>query len=106
MKLYIDTSDRDKIVLKLGDKEFESDSKVKSSQRLLPFIDEVLAREKKKLTDLTAIEVHTGPGSFTGLRIGVSVANALGWTLGIKVNGKNPEKAGIDIKYTVPIPSK
>ena len=40
---------------------------------------------------LDGIEVETGPGSFTGLRVGVSVANALGFTLGIPVNGKKIE---------------
>ena len=40
---------------------------------------------------LEGIEVETGPGSFTGLRVGVSVANALGYSLGIPVNGKKIE---------------
>jgi len=40
---------------------------------------------------LEGIEVETGPGSFTGLRVGVSVANALGFSLGISVNGKKME---------------
>ncbi|QQG43541.1 MAG: hypothetical protein HYW45_00790 [Candidatus Daviesbacteria bacterium] len=40
---------------------------------------------------LTGIEVETGPGSFTGLRVGVSVANALGLSLGIPVNSKKIE---------------
>ncbi len=40
---------------------------------------------------LEGIEVETGPGSFTGLRVGVSVANALGFSLGLKVNGKKME---------------
>lgn len=40
---------------------------------------------------LKGIEVETGPGSFTGLRVGVAVANALGLALGIPVNGKKME---------------
>lgn len=40
---------------------------------------------------LTGIEVETGPGSFTGLRVGVAVANALGFSLNISVNGKKIE---------------
>lgn len=39
--------------------------------------------------DITGIVVYTGPGSFTGLRIGVSVANALAQGLGIDMAGSN-----------------
>lgn len=40
-----------------------------------------------KLSDITEIQVKTGPGSFTGLRVGVSVAKTLGKLLHIPVNG-------------------
>ena len=42
------------------------------------------------------IEVETGPGSFTGIRIGVAVANALAYSLGIPVNGRKMET---EIRY-------
>lgn len=61
------------------------------SQVLLPLITKLLDREKMSFRDLKGIEVETGPGSFTGLRVGVSVANALGFSLGIPVNGKKIE---------------
>lgn len=101
MKLYINTSSSEKIVVGLDGKKFETSSKKGASQRLLPFIVELLEKEEKKLEDIKEIAVNTGPGSFTGLRVGVSVANALGWALGIPVNGKNL-RAGeiIDIKYS------
>ena len=41
-----------------------------------------------KLLDITEIEVHTGPGSFTGLRVGIAVATTLGKLLNIPVNGQ------------------
>lgn len=88
MKLYIDTSDREKIIVGLDDEKHESVAKERASQMLLPFIEELLTKNKKTFKDLTEIEVNTGPGSFTGLRVGVSVANALGWSLGIPVNGQ------------------
>lgn len=96
MKLYIDTSDREKIVIGLDDKMFETVSKKGSSQKLLPFIDEVLKKNKKSLVDITEIQVNTGPGSFTGLRVGVAVANTLGWVLKVPVNKKKLE---LEIKY-------
>lgn len=61
------------------------------SQALIPLIEQILKKEKLKYKDLEGIEVEKGPGSFTGLRVGVSVANALGFSLGIPVNGKKVE---------------
>lgn len=99
MKLYIDTSDRQKIVLKLDNELFE-EAVAEKSQRLLPMLTEIIEKKGKDLKDLTEIEVNTGPGSFTGLRVGVSVANALGWALGIPVNGKRLDRGeSVDISY-------
>ena len=100
MKLYIDTSQREEILVSLDEEVVKTNSKKEKSQRLLPFIDEVLKKKKLTLKDLTGIEVNTGPGSFTGLKVGVSVAQALGWSLNIPVNGKNINKGeSIEIKY-------
>lgn len=44
---------------------------------LTPIICEVLARAKLKVSDLGAVAVTIGPGSFTGLRIGLAVAKGL-----------------------------
>lgn len=66
------------------------------SQVLLPLIEKVLKKNNLEFKDLTGIEVETGPGSFVGLRVGVSVANALGFALGIPVNGKKMET---DLEY-------
>jgi len=100
MKLFIDTSSSEKIIVGLDEKKFETEAKKGASQRLLPFIVELIEKKRKKLEDIKEIEVNTGPGSFTGLRVGVSVANALGWALGIPVNGKDLKKGEVvDIKY-------
>ena len=105
MKLYIDTSNRDKIIVGLDGKMYESAARQDASQKLLPFIDEVLKNlpaqaGNKTLKDITEIKVNTGPGSFTGLRVGVAVANALGWALGVPVNGKNLDRGeSVDIRY-------
>lgn len=100
MKLYIDTSDREKIVVGIDGQMFTDKSTERASQRLLPFIDELLKKKGKSLEDVTEIEVDTGPGSFTGLRVGVSVANTLGWALKIPVNSKRVDKGEtFDIDY-------
>jgi tRNA threonylcarbamoyladenosine biosynthesis protein TsaB len=51
-------------------------------------LTEMLAAQSLSLDDLKEIEVHPGPGSYTGLRVGFTIANALGYLLGIPVNGK------------------
>jgi tRNA A37 threonylcarbamoyladenosine modification protein TsaB len=49
-----------------------------------------LKQQGLKPTDITEIEVNPGPGSFTGSRVGVTIANALAFALGIQVNSQNP----------------
>jgi len=101
MKLFIDTSDREKIVVGIDTKRFSENAREGASQKLLPLIEDSLKKEGKGFDDITEIEVATGPGSFTGLRVGVSVANALGWSLGVLVNGKDLRKGqSVDIQYS------
>ncbi len=100
MKLFIDSSERNEIKVGIDDKLFKSKAKDGASQKLLPFIDEVLKKTSTSINQITEIEVNPGPGSYTGLRIGVSVANALGWALGIPVIGKGLKKGEpIEIVY-------
>jgi tRNA threonylcarbamoyladenosine biosynthesis protein TsaB len=48
-------------------------------------IEKLLHDNQKSLQDLEAIVVFKGPGSFTGLRIGITVANALAYSLNIPI---------------------
>lgn len=88
MKLYIDTSNSEKIIVGFDKEKIETDSRTGKSQQLLEVVSKELVRRGKTLQDVTEIEVNPGPGSFTGLKVGVSVANSLGWVLDIPVNGK------------------
>ena len=58
-------------------------AKYSHAERLHPYIEEVLAESKIDKNDLTAIAISKGPGSYTGLRIGVSAAKGLCYALGI-----------------------
>ena len=57
------------------------------AERLFPALAELLARTGTTYADLTCITVTTGPGSFTGLRIGLSAARGLALALNIPVLG-------------------
>lgn len=66
----------DKILLEVGHKH---------SEFILPKIDELLLRNNIEVKDLNIILYNQGPGSFTGLRIGLSVAIGLAVALGINL---------------------
>ncbi|MGH7585459.1 MAG: tRNA (adenosine(37)-N6)-threonylcarbamoyltransferase complex dimerization subunit type 1 TsaB [Gemmatimonadales bacterium] len=56
------------------------------ASRLLPLVDEVLARARMRLLDVTDLALTDGPGSFTGLRVAATVAKALARTRGVRVH--------------------
>lgn len=100
MVLWINTADRKKIEVALKkdgevvySKFAENDF---GSQVLLNLITEILKEKSLEFKDLTGIEVEKGPGSYTGLKVGASVANALGFSLNIPVNNKKME---VDLTY-------
>ena len=93
MVLKIDSTDRNEIRVELVDnksnlKDILVQKQKLGSQVLLPMIVKIFKKNELNLKDLTAVEVNCGPGSFTGTRVGVSVANALGFALDVPVNGK------------------
>lgn len=57
------------------------------ARTLLPLIDEVLAGASASLASIDLLAVSIGPGSFTGLRIGLSVAKGLALAAGIPLVG-------------------
>lgn len=90
--LILDTADNKKISvgLKINDKEYIQTENIHSNktQIILPMIDKLLKKYSIKLGEISAIQVNTGPGSLTGLRVGIAVANALSFFLKIPVNEK------------------
>ena len=57
------------------------------AERIIPAIEALLARTGLAYASLQRIAVTAGPGSFTGLRIGLSAARGLGLALGVPVLG-------------------
>lgn len=95
-KLIIDTTEGKKTTIELqSEKQVDkiTQDNVRKSQAALILIGELLKRNEIKPTDIDEIEVNTGPGSFTGTRVGVAIANALGFGLNVKVNGSKSKQA-------------
>lgn len=57
------------------------------SAELMPALATMLEQQRRTAADLTAVAVAIGPGSFTGLRIGLSVAKGLAQATGIPIFG-------------------
>lgn len=90
--ISIDTSDNKKINIGLEVNGVKSNLSqevaILKSEAALPLIDKVLKDNNLKIEEIDEIKVNTGPGSYTGIRVGVAIANALGFVLKIPINGK------------------
>lgn len=64
-------------------REKSSDRKLSHLQNLVPMIGDLLEDCELQLDNLTHIAVSEGPGSFTGIRIGIATAKALAQVLGL-----------------------
>ena len=84
MILFLDTSS-EKCKIWLDQEYFEKEFGRDMARDILTFLEESLTKIEKKYEDLTAIGFFAGPGSFTGLRIGASVANTLADGLNIPI---------------------
>lgn len=75
------------------------------SERILPLLDRTLKQASKQVSDLDHIFVVNGPGSFTGTRIGVTVAKTLAWSGNIRVSTISELEviAGCPDVYSVPM---
>lgn len=89
--LSIDTSNYPLgVALLEGDKiigEYITNVKKNHSIRVMPAIDMLMKDCDVKPADLDKIVVAKGPGSYTGVRIGVTIAKTLAWTLNIPLAG-------------------
>lgn len=67
--------------------ELTSEHKMKHGEQLAPLIDRALQQAGIVRQDLTALAVGTGPGPYTGLRVGLVTARTLGFVLEVPVYG-------------------
>lgn len=94
MRLFIDTSDNKKTVVSLGERTTVHVSGVNRAQEVVKILDRILSSSLVRVNKISEVRVETGPGSFTGLKVGVAVANTIGFVLGVRVNDKDVLKDG------------
>lgn len=84
--LFIDTATSNLIVSIIKDMEmiycFNEEVK-ESSSKIMAVIDEAFNKTNIKPTDIDKIFVVNGPGSFTGIRVGLTLAKVMAWSLNI-----------------------
>lgn len=76
MKLFLDTS-TNLCKLKLNEREYQWDAGREMAEQIFTFIHDKLQENQADWQDLTEITFYSGPGSFTGLRIGAAIVNTL-----------------------------
>lgn len=76
MKLYLDTS-TNTCTLKLDDATYTWESEHGLAEGIFSFIHDHLLEHQADWSDISEITFFSGPGSFTGLRIGAAVVNTL-----------------------------
>lgn len=96
MKLYLDTSTPETI-LKLDDQEYHYPFANDLAEKLLKFINDKLTENQKTWQDITEITFMSGPGSFTGLRIGATIINTIASELNIPLYDHHGKKHQIII---------
>ena len=86
-------------------------NEITHSEKLLPLIDKVLTKSKLTLKDITMLACINGPGSFTGIRIGLSTIKAFSQVQNINIFSINSlellaystilKNKNEDIKYAI-----
>lgn len=98
MILVLDTATRRPIVALAADDgsvlaQRTWESRHRHGEELLARLDEALAEAGGRKQDLSGVVVGTGPGSFTGLRIGLATAKTIAYALSIPIVGVSSTRA-------------
>lgn len=95
--LSLDTSSKNAIIVITQNEEkiieLNNEEEKTHSQKLMPMIDEAFQKSKLSLDDIGLIICCLGPGSFTGVRIGIATAKAFADSKNIPVVGVNSLEA-------------
>ena len=92
--MYLDTS-TNVCILRLDDKEYTWDSGHEMAEKIFTFIHDRLSENDAYWPDISEITFFSGPGSFTGLRIGATIVNALADQLQIPLYDHHGERRQI-----------
>lgn len=86
ISLFVDTSYKSMYVALIKDKQLMDYTNLMAeanfSELLLPSINSLLKKNNVDVNDIDKIYATVGPGSFTGIRIGLTVCKMLAWSLG------------------------
>src|SRR5207244_3187828 len=84
------------------------EGRYRHSRELLPAVERLLSRANLRLPDLAGVIVGTGPGAFTGLRVGLATAKTLAHELRVPIVGIATSQAllaGVDGAARLWLPS-
>ena len=87
LKIYIDSSQRDakKVILVEISEDGEEVLGVEEGDiDIVGSLQNLLLKNNLKLEDISEFIPNLGPGSFTGLKVGVTISNVFNWLLGRK----------------------
>ncbi len=91
MILILDTADNKEVFLGLWQDGWKAKISWEAGRNLsadiLTKLEKLFAKAGKEFKETTGVIVDVGPGSFTGLRIGLSVANTFAYSLDIPIAG-------------------
>ena len=91
LSMYLDTSTPETI-LKLNEQEYRYTFANDLTEKLLKFIHDKLQENNQAFQDISEITFMSGPGSFTGLRIGATIVNTLASELNIPLYDHHGKK--------------
>ena len=87
--LFIDSATTNLVVAIINEGKvayiYNNDGGLDTSSKMMPILDEAFKASKLKPQDINKIFVVTGPGSFTGIRIGLTVAKTMAYSLNIPI---------------------